>query len=196
MNKYVNRKTAAEKLGVHYHTLYAMAKRGDIETLKIGKHQKYNVQRYLHDKEGHIEVTKRKICYCRVSSAKQRGDLKRQIAEMRTEYPKYEMITDIGSGMNFKRPGLKKIIDYGIKGEIEVVAVAYKDRIARIGYDLIENIIEEYSNGKIEIKNKEEEETAQEEITKDLLAIMNVYVAKVNGTRKYKNTKKRITRKK
>lgn len=53
---------------------------------------------------------------------------------------------------------------------------------------MIEYIITKYSNGKITIINKKEEETPTEEVTKDLLAIMNVYVAKVNGLRKYKKS--------
>lgn len=105
---------------------------------------------------------------------------------MKERYPNCEVISDIGSGLNYNRPGLKKIIDYGVKGEIETLIVAYKDRLARIGYDLIEWIIKEYSEGEIIVINKEEEETPAEEISKDILSIMNVYVAKINGLRKYK----------
>ena len=50
---------------------------------------------------------------------------------------------------------------------------------------MIELLIKKYSNEKIIIINKEEEETPVEELTKDIVSIMNVYVAKVNGLRKY-----------
>jgi putative resolvase len=67
--------------------------------------------------------------------------------------------------------------------------------LARIGYELIENLIKEYSKGEIVILNKKEEETPNEEITKDILSIMNVYVAKINGLRKYKKMiKEEITK--
>ena len=107
---------------------------------------------------------------------------------MKTKYPLYEIITDIASGLNFNRTGLNKIIDYAIKGEIEIVVISYKDRLARFGYELIEKLITDYSKGEGEIKieNKKEEETPQEEITKDIISIMNIYVAKINGLRKYK----------
>jgi predicted site-specific integrase-resolvase len=121
-----------------------------------------------------------------VSSSKQKEDLKRQIEYMTIKYPTYEIISDIGSGLNFKREGLNKIIDGAIKGEIEIIVVAYKDRLARFGYELVEKIIKDYSNGIIKIENKKEEETPEDEISKDILAIMNVYVAKMNGLRKYK----------
>lgn len=64
--------------------------------------------------------------------------------------------------------------------------IAYKDRLCRIGYELIENLIRKYSNGKIVIINASEEETPEEELSKDIITIMNVYVAKVNGLRRYK----------
>ena len=84
------------------------------------------------------------------------------------------------------RDGLNKIIDYAIKGEIEILVIAYKDRLARFGYDLIERLIKDYSNGEIKIINQMEEKTPIEELSKDIVAIMNVYVAKMNGLRKYK----------
>ncbi len=182
---YKTRKDACEILGIHYHTLYRLAKIGEIETVKIGRQQLYNVDKYMRNNK--IEKNnKRKICYCRVSSQKQKGDLKRQIDYMKNKYPTYEIISDIGSGLNFNRVGLNGIIDSAIKGEIEIVVVSYKDRLARFGYELIEKLIKNYSNGEIKIENKKEEETPAEEISKDIIAIMNVYVAKMNGLRKYK----------
>jgi len=76
----------------------------------------------------------------------------------------------------------------GIEGNIGELVIAYKDRLARFGYEMIEWIIKEYSKGKITIINKTEEETPNDEITKDIITIMNVYVAKINGLRKYKKT--------
>ena len=69
---------------------------------------------------------------------------------------------------------------------MEELLITYKDRLCRIGFELIENIIKKYSNGKITIVNKTEEETPTEEVTKDIISIMNIYVAKINGLRKYK----------
>ena len=130
------------------------------------------------------KTTKKKICYCRVSSNKQNNDLERQINLMQLNYPNYEIISDIGSGLNFKRKGLEKIINMAIKGEIEEVVITYKDRLARFGYDLIEMILNKYSNAKITIINQNKYQTADEELVKDIISIMNVYVAKINGMRK------------
>jgi len=105
---------------------------------------------------------------------------------MKKKYPSYIIITDIASGLNFKREGLNKIINIAIDGELEELVIAYKDRLARFGYDMIEGIIKTYSSGKITIVNDDEEKTGEEELVEDVLAIMNVFVAKRNGLRKYK----------
>ena len=186
MENYKSRKETCDILGIHYKTLYRLAENKEIETIKIGSQQMYNINKYL--KSLKVENTNKKnICYCRVSSAKQKEDLNRQIKYMSEKYPNYEIIKDIGSGINMNREGLKKIIDLGIKGEINELVIAYKDRLCRFGFEMIERIIKEYSGGKIIILNKTEEETPTEELTKDILSIMNVYVAKVNGLRKYKS---------
>jgi len=151
--------------------------------------QNINIDKFLQKNGQQIDYKlKRNFCYCRVSSHKQKEDLKNQVKYMKDKFPTYEIIKDIGSGLNFNRSGLNKLLEMAINGEINEIVVAYKDRLARFGYELIENIVNKYSNGKIIVLNKEEEKTPLEEISKDILAIMNVYVAKINGLRKYKKT--------
>ena len=188
MDKYLKRKDALKILGIHYHTLYKLSKNGEIETIKVGSQNLYNVDKYLRKKGINKDKNdKIKICYCRVSSRKQKNDLERQVEVMKNLYPNHTIIKDIGSGLNFKRPGLKKIIKHAINGEIDELIVAFKDRLTRFGFELIEFIIETSSNGKIIVLNQTEEKTPHEEVTEDILQIMNVYVAKINGLRKYKS---------
>jgi len=182
--EYVKRKEALKILGICYATLYKMANNNDIETIKIGSNTLYNIKKYLREKN--IIINKKKICYCRVSSNKQKNDLERQVKYMQEKFPTYEIIKDIGSGLNYKRKGLQLIIEKAINGEVEELIITYKDRLTRFGYELIEDLIKKYSNGKIIILNNSEEKTPMEELTKDILSIMNVYVAKINGLRKYK----------
>ena len=183
--EYVKRKEALEILGICYKTLYKMANNKEIDTIKIGENTLYNVNKYL--RERNISSKERvKICYCRVSSNKQKKDLERQVKYMKEKFPTHEIIKDIGSGLNYNRKGLQEIMEKAINGEIDEIIIAYKDRLTRFGYEMIEWLIKKYSNGKIIIINKEEEETPIEELTKDIVSIMNVYVAKVNGLRKYK----------
>ena len=194
MNKFVPRRKVLETLNIHYQTLYRMIKRKEIETIKVGNHIMYNLEKYLKLQNASLK-TKKRICYCRVSSNKQKEDLNRQIEYMKNKYPNCEVISDIGSGLNYNRKGLKKILEMAINNEIEEVIIAYKDRLTRFGYELIEWLIEKYSNGKITIVNKSEEETPAEELTKDITTIMNVYVAKINGLRKYTDKMKQKIKK-
>ena len=175
-------------LNINYKTLYKMALNGEIETVKIGGMQMYHLEKFLrcHNLVDVKEDDKVDICYCRVSSRGQKDDLKRQVEWMKSKYPNNVVLTDVGSGLNFKRKNLQKLIKLAIEGNVRNIIVAYKDRLARIGFELIEWIIKEYSGGSIIVVNKNEEETPTEELTKDIITIMNVYVAKVNGLRKYK----------
>lgn len=183
--EYVKRKEALEILGICYKTLYKMANNKKIDTIKIGENTLYNVNKYLRERNI-LSKERVKICYCRVSSNKQKEDLERQVKFMKEKFPTHEIIKDIGSGLNYNRKGLQEIMEKAINGEIDEIIIAYKDRLTRFGYEMIEWLIKKYSNGKIIIINKEEEETPIEELTKDIVSIMNVYVAKVNGLRKYK----------
>ncbi len=70
MVKLLTRKEATEQLCIHYHTLYAMAKRNEIETVQIGRQQLYNVEKFLKTKGVKESATRRKVCYCRVSNRK------------------------------------------------------------------------------------------------------------------------------
>lgn len=186
MNEYVKRGEVLKVLKVHYQTLYRMEERGEIDVVRSDAgHRLFNLNKYLRD-NNMLNVEKENICYCRVSSRKQSVDLKRQVALMVKKYPNHRIIKDVGSGLNMERAGLKEIVELAIDGKIGELVIAYKDRLARFGYEMIEWIITKYSQGQIIVMNRREEETPEEEITRDILQIMNVYVAKINGRRKYK----------
>jgi predicted site-specific integrase-resolvase len=183
--EYVKRKEALKTLGICYATLYKMAHNKEIDTIIVGNNMVYNVNKYLREKNI-INKKRMRYCYCRVSSNKQKEDLERQIAYMKDKFPTHTVISDIESGLNYHRKGLQELLEKAINGEVEEVIIAYKDRLTRFGYELIEWIINKYSNGRIIIINKKEEETPINELTQDIVSIMNIYVAKVNGLRKYK----------
>jgi excisionase family DNA binding protein len=194
-DKYVTGKEASEKLGVHQRTLYQWDKKGWIETIRTdGNKRLYNVDKYLNEKKcnnnedciknlENIDKTKDKlkISYVRVSSQGQKDDLERQKKQMKELYPKHIMIEDIGSGVNLNKRGIRKIISLAIEGRIEELVIAYKDRLARFGYELIEDLITTYSKGTIIIINKKKELKPEEELAFDVLQIMNVFTAKMNG---------------
>ena len=206
MTEFISGNKASEILGVHQRTLYLWDKKKIIETIRTpGGKRLYNVKKYLEEIDRNkSNVTKinvpeinRKLqsfkvnyIYARVSSLGQKEDLERQKALLQKEYPDYTLITDIGSGMNLNRPGLRKIIDKSIEGKVNEVVIVHKDRLCRFGYDLIEDLINKYSNGKIVIIGTTKEKEPKEELVDDVLQIMNIFVAKINGMRKYDENKK------
>ena len=203
-DKYITGKEATEKLGVHQRTLYQWDKKGWIETIRTdGNKRLYNVDKYLREKKCNNDVDciknldnidnikgKLKISYVRVSSQGQKDDLERQKKQMKELYPEHIMIEDIGSGVNLNKRGIRKIINLAIDGRVEELVVAYKDRLARFGYDLIEDLITTYSKGKIIVINKKKDIKAEEELAYDVIQIMNVFTAKMNGLRKYNKKQK------
>jgi len=148
MKKFLKTKEASEILGIHPQTLHKLSDSGAIETIYAPNgYRLFNVEKFIKEysnQKDAISEIRRRICYCRVSTNGQKDDLKRQIEHMKKYYPDYEIIKDIGSGINFKRKGFIKMMDYAIKGEIEEVVVAHKDRLCRIGFDLVRHIIETY----------------------------------------------------
>ena len=198
--EYKSKKEVLKILGISPTTLLTLAEKNKIEFIKtLGGHRKYNIKKYLNDnkiktdmdvknekEEEKILKDKISLCYVRVSTAGQKDDLVRQKEYMKEKYPNHLIIEDIGSGINFNRKGFRKIIKLGIEGKIKELVVAYKDRLTRFGYSLIEDLIKEYSNGSIVIETNKEEKDKENEIVEDVLNILNVYTAKINGMRKYK----------
>jgi excisionase family DNA binding protein len=193
---YLSGKEACQKLGVHSRTLYNWEEKGKIDTIRTpGGKRLYNVDKYIKEQttnkiynDNEEELDKLKIIYVRVSSETQKNDLERQKLYMQKRYPKHLLIEDIGSGLNFNRRGLRKIIKYAINGKLEELVVAYKDKLARFGFELIEDLIKEYSNGRIIILNKDKDldKEPEEELVNDMLQIMNIFTTKMNGLKKYK----------
>ena len=205
MEEFLPSKKVCEILGVHPRSLYVWEAKKIIETIRTpGGKRLYNVKKYLLEQERNIEKNKinfkniknknqiediidnkQKIIYARVSSLGQVDDLTRQINKLQNAYPEYLLIKDIGSGMNMNRKGLRKIIDLAITGMLDEVVVVHKDRLCRFGYELITDLITKYSNGKIIIMESKEDKEPREELVEDVLQIMNIFVAKFNGMRKY-----------
>ena len=203
--KYVGGKEASKLLGVHQRTLYQWEDKGLIKTIRTpGGKRLYNVVDFLKEKECRGDdkcikdldeldnfEEKLNLSYVRVSSVGQKDDLERQKKLILDKYPNHKMISDIGSGINFNRPGIRKIIKLAIDGKVNELVIAYKDRLTRFGYELIESFIKDYSNGQIIIIYKKDDMEPEEELVKDVLQLMNVFVSKMNGLRKYKKKTKK-----
>lgn len=136
--------------------------------------------------------TKKVIGYCRVSSNKQKDDLERQIDNVKTymiaKGYQFEVITDIGSGINYNKKGLNRLIDMITNSEVEKVVVLYKDRLLRFGYELIENLCDKYGTIIEIIDNTEKSE--EQELVEDLIQIVTVFSCRLQG--KHANKAKKM----
>ena len=181
MSHWVMPQEAAKIIGVSVQTLRAWDKTGTIPTKRSGGNTRlYDVSAYKTETKSSLKT----ICYCRVSSTKQKEDLKRQIEYVTARYPETEVIKDVGSGINFKRKGLKSILERAMSGEQLEIVVAYKDRLARFGYDLIKRVVNR-AGGRIVVLN-EVSLSPSGELTQDLLAILHAFSCRLCGVRKYR----------
>lgn len=134
------------------------------------------------------------IGYCRVSSAKQKDDLQRQIENVKSYMTakgySFEVISDIGSGINYNKKGLNDLIKLITSNKVEKIIIAYKDRLLRFGFELIENICKLY-NVSIEIIDNSEK-TEEQELVEDLVQIITVFSCRLHGKRA--NKLKRIAK--
>lgn len=187
---------AAKLLNIHPNTLRSWEDKNIIQSFRSTDkgHRRYNIQEFLskRNKQEETPIIKKNICYCRVSSRNQKEELKNQVEYLKTRYPDYDIITDIASGLNYKRKGLQKILDYAKQGIIGQIVVTFKDRMCRFGFELIEYVVES-SGGEILVLNQLES-SPQEEMVKDLTSIIHIFSCRLYGLRRYKKTIKEASK--
>ena len=98
------------------------------------------------------------------------------------------MISDLGSGLNYNKKGLRELIEWICSNRIERIVVNYKDRLIRFGFELIEHLCSIY-NVTIEVINLTEDKTYEEELVEDVLSVITVFSAKLYGSRSHKSKK-------
>ena len=138
-----------------------------------------------------INKSKKIIGYCRVSSQKQKDDLERQVDNVKTymlaKGYQFEIITDIGSGINYNNKGLNKLLDMVSNNQVDKIVIMYKDRLVRFGYELLENICMKH-NTTIEIIDNTER-TEEQELVEDLIQIITLFSCRLQGKRAHKAKK-------
>lgn len=176
---YIPLRKAVEFLGLHPNTLRKYADEGKINYIKNEARQRlYDVESYRRD-----AARSTVVCYCRVSSAKQKDDLARQVEFMRERYPNSEVIQDIGSGLNFKRKGLQALLVRFMRGDKLTIVIACRDRLCRFGFELFEFMAKQNGGSIVVLSNPVH--CPESELTADLLAILHVFSCRMHGLRSY-----------
>ena len=134
-------------------------------------------------------IVSKKVAYVRVSSNKQRGDLQHQKDHMASLFPEYRIVEDVGSGINWKRPGLLSLLDDALKGRLSDVAVANRDRLCRFAFELLQHVLEECG---VRLHVVDDADSEERELADDLLSIVQVFCCRRNGRRRYKKSSENV----
>jgi predicted site-specific integrase-resolvase len=179
-------------VGVQSRTIREWNKQNVFETFKTPSGQtryfKDSVERVIGKIHDTPSTTKKCVVYARVSSKKQSDDLERQIQFLKSKYPEHHVITDIGSGLNFKKKGLKTLLEWSTQGIIQEIVVAHKDRLCRFGFELLESIVN-LNGGRIVVldaQNSAVGKSSEQELAEDILSIIHIYSCRQMGKRKYR----------
>jgi len=182
----------AKKLGVSKMTVLRWIKSGKLKAHRIGKEYRVPESEILRILEG--KLPDKVIIYARVSSRDQKEDLERQVEYLKhycssKGYQVAKIITDVSSGLNENRRGLKQLFKLVESGEVTKVVITYRDRLTRIGFKYLEQYFNSHGV-EIEVIFDDEEKTPEKELVEDLLAIVTSFAGKLYGMRSHK--KKRL----
>ncbi len=193
MDRYVAIGEASEALGVSITTLRRWEAEGKlIPERTAGRQRRYDLIKLKPELFHAMPQDRKTIAYARVSSHDQKDDLERQRQGLALYCAKqgwtFEVIADLGSGMNYNKKGLKRLLDEIIEGRVGRLVIAHKDCLLRFGAELVFAICEA-KNVEVVILNQGEDTTFEEDLAKDVLEIIAVFSARLYGSRSRKNQK-------
>ncbi len=187
---------AATILGVSISTMRRWGLEGFLlpKFRTAGGHRRYALQdvESLFNVDSRVpEISQEKvIAYARVSSFDQKQDLETQKQKLADycgkNFATFEVISDLGSGLNFRKPGLKKLLRAILNRQINHLVLNYKDRLLRFGTELIFDLCKHFGV-KVTILEAREELKFEEELVQDVIELMTVFSAKLYGKRSHKN---------
>lgn len=185
---------AAQLLGVSKSTMRRWEEEGRLKPERTpGGHRRYRseelTQMVMHPRLKTDRVT---IAYARVSSHDQKAALERQailLSEFCTKNGwTHEVICDLGSGLNYHKKGLKALLQRIMRNDVERLVITHKDRLLRLGAELVFAICEEFQT-EVVIVNQSEDSSDEDELTQDVLEIITVFSARLYSSRSHKNKK-------
>lgn len=181
----------AKELGVTPEHVRTMHRTGEVIPARISeKGTRYYSEEQLRElKNSRTPQREEKVvAYCRVSTKSQKDELEKQVENVKSYmYAKgysFEVITDIGSGINYKNKGLQELISSINSNQVTKVVVLHKDRLVQFGFELIQ-LLCDLHNVKIEIIDNTEQSN-EKELTDDLIEIITVFANRLYGSRSKK----------
>ena len=195
---YIKASEAERIVGVKRRTLFRWAKAGRLPYARRGKWGHWMFDRraicnlaggaddpsIANDRSSYQAAQKAEsieAIYARVSTRKQLEYLETQIQGLKAKYPSAVVFRDCASGLNFRRKGLLSLLQRVLEGGVRVVRVAYRDRLCRFAYDLIEHIFKHHGT-KITVES-DDASSPEGELAEDVLSIITVFSARMYGRR-------------
>jgi len=195
MDRFVTIGKAAKILGVSVMTLRRWDEAGKLVSVRTeGGHRRYDISKIKPETVHRFDPgdARKTIAYARVSSHDQKDDLERQVQVLELFCSKngwkYEIITDFGSGVNYYKKGLTKLLNAIFDDSVGRLVLTYKDRLLRLGADLVFSICEA-KGVEVVIINKGDDTAFEEDLATDVLEIIAVFSARLYGSRSSKNKK-------
>jgi predicted site-specific integrase-resolvase len=184
----------AREIGVCVETLRRWDKQGSLrpQARTPGGHRRYLLSEVMltlgASPAPEVRSERVVVGYSRVSSHDQKDDLVRQTERLKAylqDEPRALLIADLGSGLNFQKRGLCKLIRLITAGRVERLVVTHKDRLLRFGFELIEKMVVAHG-GTIEVL-EDVRGTDDAELAKDVLTIITVFSARLYGRRAHQH---------
>lgn len=193
MERLVSIGEAAAALGVSITTLRRWEASGKlVPEHTAGGHRRYDLAKLKPEMFRAHPDSQRTLAYARVSSHDQKDELERQKQVLELYCARqgwtFEVIADIGSGMNYHKKGLKRLLDAIIDGQVGRLVITHKDRLLRLGAELVFAICEA-KNVEVVILNQGEDTTFEEDLVQDVQEIIRVFSARLYGARSRKTQK-------
>ena len=185
---------AAEFLGVTPSTLRRWEHEGRLlpDERTAGGYRRYDLVRLRPEQVHRLDVPRRTVAYARVSSHDRKEDLERQKQVLEIYCARqgwtFEVVADFGTGVNYHKTGLKRLLNDILADRVGRLVVTHKDRLVRFGAELV-FAIWEAKRVEVVILNQGEDTAFEEELAQDVLEIITLFSARLYGSRSRKNQK-------
>lgn len=176
----------AKRYGVSPSTIRRWVDKGILKVAMrtFGGHRRFNLE---EQPTAESRNERRHIGYARVSSHDQKADLQRQVERLRLAGCE-EVITDIGSGLNCRKPGLRALLNQILRERIHTLTVVYEDRLLRFATELIRLLCRK-TNTAVQVLETPQAKTFEEELARDVVTLMTVFCARLYGKRSHRGQK-------
>ncbi len=192
MNSLVGIREAAQALGVSISTLRRWEREGKlIPEHTPGGHRRYDLAKLFPERfRTAPDLSRKTVAYARMSSHNQEADLEHQKQVLERYCTRqgwsYEVITDLGSGVNDHKKGLKRLLNAIVNDQVGRLVITHKDRLLRFGAEMVFAVCEA-KEVEVVILNQGEEATFEDDLAEDVMELITLFSARLYGRRSPKN---------